>query len=130
MGRKAGRAGGQPGARRGRDRSPRRSEPPSDEPPSPSMRQLAPVRAACVFSTVARPSSSPPPPMQGFPPPAPRRAVPCAGVHLLRGRGSPHAGVQLGSERTSEGWRKWVGDGLALFPLAVSHSRQPAAGDM
>lgn len=68
MGRKAGRAGGQPGARRGRDRSPRRSEPPSDEPPSPSMRQLAPVRAACVFSTVARPSSSPPPPMQGFPP--------------------------------------------------------------
>ena len=54
VGRKAGRAGGQSGARRGRDRSPGRSGPPSDELPSPSMRQLAPVRAACVFSTVAR----------------------------------------------------------------------------
>lgn len=71
MGRKAGRAGGQSGARRGRDRSPGRSGPPSDELPSPSMQQLAPVRAACVFSTVARPSSSPPPPTQGVPSPPP-----------------------------------------------------------
>lgn len=76
MGRKAGRAGGQSGARRGRDRSPGRSGPPSDELPSPSMQQLAPVRAACVFSTVARPSSSPPPPTQGVPSP-PRTGLCC-----------------------------------------------------
>lgn len=60
MGRKAGRAGGQSGAKRGRDQIPRsappKSSPPSTELPLPQHAAASPVREACFFFMVAWPS--------------------------------------------------------------------------
>ena len=131
MGRKASRAGGQYGARRGRDQSPRRSAP-LPEPPSPSMRQLTPVREACFLLTVARPSPSSLPLLPTSSHATCPRQGCVQGVHLcdsleaLAARTQGTAWVRKDLRRL----KKWVGDGLALFPHAVSRSRQLAAGDV
>lgn len=56
MGRKAGRAGGQSGARRGRDQIPRSAPPPPAKPPQPQHAAASPAREACFFFMVAWPS--------------------------------------------------------------------------
>lgn len=60
MGRKAGRAGGQSGAKRGRDQIPRSAppklRPPPTELPQPQHAAASPVREACFFFMVAWPS--------------------------------------------------------------------------
>lgn len=131
MGTKAGRAGGQPGVRPGRDQIPRRSSltlrAPPTPPPSLSMRQLTPVREACFSFAAARPSPSPllpspPPPHARFSPPPLISAAPeglCArgsSLRLLRGLGSPHARGTAWVRKDHRRLKKWVGDGLALFP--------------
>lgn len=128
MGRKAGRAGGQSGARRGRDQIPRST--PHLSTPSPSMRQLP----ACFFFTVARPK-----PLLTPAPPAPSHQTSPRGAFCARGFISVTPPLRPGSlAHQGTAWvrkdlrrlKKWVGDGLALFLHAVSHSRQLAAGDV
>ena len=127
MGKKAGRAGNQPGARWGRDQIPRSA--PSclpSEPPSPSMRQLHQQGKHVSFSwwpaltrSLLTPASCP----------LPSNETP-AGL-CARGFISVTPPLRPGSPaRQGTAWvrkdlrklTKWVGDGLALFPHTVSQS--------
>lgn len=138
MGRKAGRAGGQSGAKRGRDQIPRSAPPQTEAPPN-----RAPPAPACgsftskgsMFLFHGGLALAPPHSRSSCPLPS---DVSPAGL-CTRGFISVTPPLRPGSPaRQGTAWvrkdlrrlKKWVEDGLALFPHAVSHSRQLAAGDM